>query len=476
MRTIILICFVGMLSFHVMAQADCHDCGVGPICSETPEERDEENRLVSQGLKRIEARWRKQQKNNGRDFGDLPVPGPWTGDPIQGTLIWPLIPSDDVDDFSYFYISQYQDLDSVGNDNLLDYNCGEMTYDSDGAYDHDGIDIVTYPYPYNKMSNNEVNVVAVADGIIVCKINGNSPDDNCRRGTGRPRNRIILVHFDGTITQYGHLKAGSFTSKNEMDTVLAGEYLGQVGSSGNSSIPHLHFEVKDSMVVDQDPFFGPCSNQSNIGGVTTSSWWADQISYEHPLVNALYTHDGMPTLWSCDDSDSTGVPGIMRRKTYFEPGDSIVFGGYYRHTRDTYDSEVTIYRPDNSIWKTYDDDEEFDGGFQKRQQIFHPEALPINALHGVWRYRVTFEGEIFEVEFYVTSCPAIHSLVGVVDDVYYRKASQKLSSSQTLINSGQTDVIYQAGDEINLNLGFEIFPGALFETRLTNCDDLPDGN
>lgn len=52
-------------------------------------------------------------------------------------------------------------------------------------------------------------------------------------------NKIILRHEDGTETWYCHQSAFEITSGE----VKAGELIGYVGSTGNSTGPHLHLEV-----------------------------------------------------------------------------------------------------------------------------------------------------------------------------------------------------------------------------------------
>ena len=52
------------------------------------------------------------------------------------------------------------------------------------------------------------------------------------------------MHADGSVAWYGHMKAGSLTNKAVGQTVSSGEYLGIVGSSGNSTGPHLHFGIR----------------------------------------------------------------------------------------------------------------------------------------------------------------------------------------------------------------------------------------
>jgi murein DD-endopeptidase MepM/ murein hydrolase activator NlpD len=67
-------------------------------------------------------------------------------------------------------------------------------------------------------------------------------------------NYVLLSHGDGLETYYAHLTESSV---NPGDTVTQGQTIGTVGSSGQSTGPHLHFEVRQN-AVSQDPlnYFG----------------------------------------------------------------------------------------------------------------------------------------------------------------------------------------------------------------------------
>ncbi len=54
-------------------------------------------------------------------------------------------------------------------------------------------------------------------------------------------NHVLINHGDGTWTLYAHLNG---TDVFPGATVSAGQVIGSVGSTGNSSGPHLHFEVR----------------------------------------------------------------------------------------------------------------------------------------------------------------------------------------------------------------------------------------
>ncbi|MER6158479.1 M23 family metallopeptidase [Streptomyces sp. NPDC001868] len=52
---------------------------------------------------------------------------------------------------------------------------------------------------------------------------------------------IVVEHADGYYTQYAHLAA---VTVDQGERVAAGQWIGQAGTTGNSTGPHLHFEVR----------------------------------------------------------------------------------------------------------------------------------------------------------------------------------------------------------------------------------------
>lgn len=169
---------------------------------------------------------------------------------------WPLRQASGTNDPSYYYIGNYVDVDNRQGV-LQDYNCGRHTYDG-----HRGTDITTWPFPEYKQDNNLVEVIAAASGTIVDKTDGYF-DENCVFGRNLQSNSISIRHSDGSISIYLHLKKWSLTNKQIGSYIQEGEYLGVVGSSGNSSDPHLHFEVwADQSGRLIDPYSGSCNNLS----------------------------------------------------------------------------------------------------------------------------------------------------------------------------------------------------------------------
>jgi len=53
-------------------------------------------------------------------------------------------------------------------------------------------------------------------------------------------NLIILVHRNGFVTRYGHLKT---LLVKEGETVFQNQAIGELGTTGFSSAPHLHYEI-----------------------------------------------------------------------------------------------------------------------------------------------------------------------------------------------------------------------------------------
>jgi murein DD-endopeptidase MepM/ murein hydrolase activator NlpD len=86
-------------------------------------------------------------------------------------------------------------------------------------------------------------VKAVSNGTVV------SSDTSSAYGIN-----VQIRNADGTYSLYAHLSAKSVSPG---DTVTAGQQIGNVGSTGNSSGPHLHFEIRKSPTFAAGNFLNP---------------------------------------------------------------------------------------------------------------------------------------------------------------------------------------------------------------------------
>lgn len=73
-------------------------------------------------------------------------------------------------------------------------------------------------------------IYAVSDGVVI--------DAGPTAGYGM---WVKLLHADGTVTLYGHVNT---TLVNVGECVMAGDQIATMGNRGNSTGPHLHFEVQ----------------------------------------------------------------------------------------------------------------------------------------------------------------------------------------------------------------------------------------
>lgn len=72
-------------------------------------------------------------------------------------------------------------------------------------------------------------------------------------------NLIVINHGNGYETLYAHL---SSISVYPGQIVQQGEYIGATGNTGNSSGPHLHFEIRLNDIRDDPLFYLPGSTQN----------------------------------------------------------------------------------------------------------------------------------------------------------------------------------------------------------------------
>src|SRR5690554_5104529 len=140
--------------------------------------------------------------------------------PTGQDFIWPIQNATGLYYNRSYGISNYVDLDPQFPNQLLDWNCGNRTYDLNSGYNHAGVDIFLWPFPQHLQEHSMVEVIAVADGIIIGKEDGND-DKNCSMSSSSQWNAVYVGNTDGTITWYGHLKKNSTTNKMIGDAVVA---------------------------------------------------------------------------------------------------------------------------------------------------------------------------------------------------------------------------------------------------------------
>lgn len=307
---------------------------------------------------------------------------------------WPLRQAAGFSDPGYYGISNFVDWDQTTG--IGDYNCGKRTYGG-----HRGTDIFTFPFGWKKMQDNAVEVISGTDGVIVAKYEGN-PDTSCTLCDPNLANCqwnavFVRSNIDGTIAWYGHLKKNSLTTKLVGDAVAKGEYLGVVGSSGNSSGPHLHFEVwlNGNYNWLYDPWAGTCNLDGN------RSLWESQQPYYNPGIIKVATASGLPVFSKCYNNGEVEDP---KYKNSFSVNDDVYFTSYIRDNIPGRVYNLKVLRPNGTVMWDWDLNAYNQNYASTWFYYFYP-GTNFN-INGVWKFVVTYSGQTVEHSFTMnTSLP-----------------------------------------------------------------------
>lgn len=286
-----------------------------------------------------------------------------------GGFGWPLRPTALAGDAGYYGISNFLDRDATAG--VGDWNCGARSYNG-----HKGLDVFPWPFPWTQMDDGDVEIVAVAPGTIVGKEDGRA-DRSCAFSQ-LPWNAVYVRHADGSTVWYGHMRTGTTTAKPVGATVEAGERLGLVGSSGNSTGPHLHLEVYDPQNVLVDPNVGACH--------AGTSAWADQQPYYVSTLLSVRTHSAPPVIAQCPATADT--PNEADR---FAPGSTLYVGAYYRDQRQGQLTQFNVRRPDGSAAFTWTNS--LSAPHYAAAWWWWSWALPADAQTGTWTVEAAYESQ-----------------------------------------------------------------------------------
>ncbi|MFC4948302.1 M23 family metallopeptidase [Pseudonocardia sp. GCM10023141] len=131
----------------------------------------------------------------------------------------------------------------------------------------------------------EQPAIAAADGVVVDALDGLTETTSLPEPPPIPPiadtigNHVIVMIEPGVYLMYAHFKTGS-VAVHTGDRVKRGDVLGAIGSSGNSTTPHLHFQVMTEPTffpTDRPPFAFDCFT---LDGQVTERIWDDVLGLQ----------------------------------------------------------------------------------------------------------------------------------------------------------------------------------------------------
>lgn len=215
---------------------------------------------------------------------------------------WPIACIPGIDCAGSHFRIGYPDVGGTG----LSFACSKPGY-----IGHQGTDVVV------SSVEQGVHALAAADGIVRWTENGrfdHCPSDiehecdeqeksvlpvaNGKAATlgFNAGNFVVIEHLlDNTryLTLYAHLRKGSLKVAPGQK-ILRGQHLGDVASSGNAQIPHLHFGVykaEGGMYRPVDPWKGACNTSSEGLWASAIPYRSDDLLLAHPSRNLINDSD-----------------------------------------------------------------------------------------------------------------------------------------------------------------------------------------
>lgn len=227
----------------------------------------------------------------------------------------------------------------IGGYNDVDRRPGIFSDYRGGTYGYDGHDALDIGLAHFRKMDEGVDVLAAAAGTVVTALDGayDRWTGSNPAPSGEVGNLVTIDHGGGLRTTYAHLKRDS-VAVTVGQSVVAGELLGEVGSSGQSSGPHLHFAVyKNGRPIET--YFNP------------ELWWYEPLPYTGDRPGVLDA--GISDHWPGPTEIESGVQDHRVYSTADGAGQLAVMWVYFYGMPAGADISFLYRRPNGSVHANY---------------------------------------------------------------------------------------------------------------------------
>ena len=279
-------------------------------------------------------------------------------------MTWPL----ELGPLTEVFLTNYNDVDPTSG--VSDFQGGNATYNTHNAID-------SGPATFAGQDQG-IEIHAALDGVV--KSINDGEFDRQASSNSSPSNHVIIDHGNGWETLYLHMRRDS-VQVEVGQTVSQGDRLGLVGSSGSSTISHIHFELRRHG-LPVETYYEP------------STYWVSPVDY---VFENVYLVDSGITNYNPGGGhfwDGPSDSHILAQQS----GIKLYARGYYSGLRVDDHIESRWFRPNFSFFVSRS--LIIGGDFTSSGWFWGAVSLPNTPDLGTWRVVYYVNGSFLGQEFF----------------------------------------------------------------------------
>ncbi len=276
--------------------------------------------------------------------------------------------------FTTWGIVNYVDVNPLSGA-FEDFAGGNYTYDG-----HTGHDMTLADFG---SMDSGVPDFAAAAGTVIDVQDGNY-DRNTAMGN-EPANYVIIDNGNGWHSIYYHLREDSILV-HVGESVVAGQVLGLAGSSGSSTLAHLHFELQHNGDI-VEPEYDP------------KTYWVHPLAYQGSLSSVL--NSGISGDEASTISDLNAEERPVNGNVFSQASGQQFTAWVHAFTRAGDTLAFDFYEPNGQAFTGLDDS--FSTGESRGGYYYYYNDLPGDPALGTWKVKVLLDGKTVQTDsFQVT--------------------------------------------------------------------------